>query len=334
MVRPMLGDLELEQVQLVESDEDQVVVRHSVPALEGDFLQDLGRRGARVSLTGVLTAPETKDSLADLRTRFHAGDPVAFVSDITSATAVDQVLVERMDVRELAGRPSMFEYHLTLRELNEAEPVDTEEVIVPPPPPPTVTDGKLAVTVVVEGDPGFDMDRVKVSVTGTEEKSGASLDRQLTNRTRPDTWFEDPFPAGRYTASALVDDNATPTGQREVLTGSTEVRVVEGATATATITLRRGGKIGTVFVITFHFDTSFVEPCMRHVLQRVLEFSGAHTDQKLLVVGDTDLTGSDQYNQALSERRARATFAIARDSRISLSVMPRSPSPGCRWCRP
>ena len=27
MVRPMLGDLELEQVQLVESDEDQVVVR-------------------------------------------------------------------------------------------------------------------------------------------------------------------------------------------------------------------------------------------------------------------------------------------------------------------
>jgi outer membrane protein OmpA-like peptidoglycan-associated protein len=310
VVRPMLGDLELEQVQLVESDEDQVVVRHRVPALEGDFLQDVGRRGARVSLTGVLTAPETKDSLADLRTRFHAGDPVPFVSDITSATAVDQVLVERMDVRELAGRPSVFEYHLTLRELTEAEPVGTEDVVIPPPPPPTVTDGKLAVTVVVEGDPGFDMDRVKVSVTGTQEKSGVSLDRQLTNRTRPDTWFEDPFPAGQYTASALVDDNATPTGQREVLTGSAEVRVVEGATATATITLRRGGKIGTVFVITFHFDKSFIEPCMRHVLQQVLEFSGAHTDQKLLIVGDTDLTGSDQYNQALSERRARATFAM------------------------
>jgi Putative peptidoglycan binding domain/OmpA family len=310
VVRPMLGDLELEQVQLVETDEDQVVVRHRVPALEGDFLQDLGRRGARLSLTGVLTAPDTKDSLAELRARFHAGDPVAFVSDISSATAVDRVLVERMDVRELAGRPSAFEYHLTLRELTEAEPVDTEDVDIPPPPPPTVTDGKLAVTVVVEGDPAFDMDRVRVSVRGTEETSGATVNRVLTTRTRPDTWFEDPFPAGSFTAEALVDDNRTPTGQHEVLTGSAEVRVVEGATASVTITLRRGAKIGTVFVVHFHFDKAFVEPCMRHVLRHVLEYSDDHPDERLLVVGHTDLTGGDDYNQALSERRARAVFAM------------------------
>lgn len=309
MARPMLGDLELEQVQLVESDEDQVVVRHHVPALETDLLQDLGRRGARLTLSGVLSAPPRAEHLADLRRSFLAGDPVPFVSDISTATAVDQVLVERMEVREVAGRPEALEYHLTLRELTEAEPVDTDDVVIPPPPPPTVTDGKLAVTVVVEGDPAFDMARVRVSVHGTQA-DGTPLDRVLTERVRPDTWFADPFPAGDYTAQALVDDDATPTGQRETLTGSATVRVVEGETATVTIVLRRGARVATVFVVHFDFDKAFVEPCMRRVLAEVVAHLAADPDLYLAVVGHTDLTGGDEYNQALSERRARAVYAM------------------------
>ncbi|NYI59201.1 peptidoglycan-binding protein [Cellulomonas soli] len=306
----MLGDLELEQVQVVTTDEDQVVVRHPVPALEGDFLQDLGRRGARLTLTGVLTRPDVHTGLAALREQFHAGDPVPFVSDISTATLVDQVVVERMDVREVAGRPSAYEYALTLRELTEAEPVTVEPVIIPPPPPPPVEQAQLSVTVVVEGDPAFDMDRVHVSVRGTQDEDALPLDRVLTNRIRPDTWFEDPFPAGSYTAEALVDDTATPTGQREVLSGSAPVRVVDGAVTSVTIVLRRGAKVGTVLVITFHFDKAFVEPCERHVLARVVERARAHADERLLIVGHTDKVGSDAYNQALSERRGRATYAM------------------------
>ena len=287
-----------------------MVTRHPVPGLEGDFLQDLGRRAARVRLTGVLTATDTVEHLGTLREKFHTGEPVGFVSDITSATLVDQVLIERMDVVELAGRPSAFEYRFDLRELLEAAPVDTEDVIIPPPPPPDVENGKLAVTVVVEGDPAFDMDRVRVSVHGTEQKTGTDLNRVLTNRTGPSVWFEDPFPAGDYTADALVDDNQTPTGQREVLTGSATVHIDDGQVASVTITLRRGAKVGTVFVITFHFDKAFVEPCMRHVLQQVEEYAGKHADEKLLVVGHTDLVGPPTYNQALSERRGRATYAM------------------------
>ena len=45
-VRPMLGTLELQQVQQVEVDQDGVFAAHEVPALEGDFDQPLGRRSA------------------------------------------------------------------------------------------------------------------------------------------------------------------------------------------------------------------------------------------------------------------------------------------------
>ncbi|WP_328331072.1 peptidoglycan-binding protein [Kribbella sp. NBC_00382] len=306
----MLGDLELEQVQLVETGEDQVVTRHQVPGLEGDFLQDLGRRAAQVRLTGVLTAADTLPHLADLRKSFHAGEPVAFVSDITSATLVDRVLIERMDVREAAGRPNAFEYRFALREFLPAEKIDTEDVIIPPPPPPDVETGKLSVTVVVEGDPAFDMDRVKLTVHGVETESTKELDRTLTNRIRPDVWFEDPFPAGEYTVDALVDDTATPTGQREVLTGSAAVKVQDGQVAAVTVILRRGAKVGTVFAIHFRFDKAFVEPCLRHVLQAAAAYSDKHPDEVLVISGHTDLVGSPAYNQALSERRGRATYAM------------------------
>lgn len=310
MARPMLGDLELEQVQRVATSEDQVVTRHQVPGLEGDFQQVLGRRGARLRLTGVLTAAETLPHLAELRTRFHAGDPVAFVSDISTASGVDQVLIERMDVREVAGRPTAYEYRFVLREFTEPEAIDTEDVVIPPPPPPEVETGKLSVTVEVEGDPSFDMNRVRVNVRGRASKGLVDVNRALTKRIRPDSWFEEDFPAGDYTADALVDDTATPTGQREVLTGSATVQVRDGVVAAIKITLRRGAKVGTVFVIHFRFDKAFVEPCMRHVLQQVVEYSGKHPDERVLISGHTDLTGSDAYNQALSERRARATYAM------------------------
>jgi outer membrane protein OmpA-like peptidoglycan-associated protein len=310
MARPMLGDLELEQVQVVQADEDQLVTRHPVPGLEGDFWQVLGRRGTQFSLTGILTAPDTVEHLGELRSRFHAGDPVSFVSDISTATLVDQVLIERMEVRELAGRPSAFEYAFVLREFLEATPVDTEEVDIPPPEPPDVETGKLSVTVVVEGEPGFDMDRVKVTAHGTEDASGAEVTRVLTNKTADNVWFEDPFPAGAFTVEALVDDTATPTGQREVLTGSATARVQNGPVTSVTIVLRRGAKIGTIHTIHFHFDKAFVEPCMRHVLQQVVRYAGDHPDERLLIVGHTDLVGISAYNQALSERRGRATHAM------------------------
>lgn len=299
----MLDDVELEQVQVVETDDDHVVVRHDVPALETAFLQRLGRRAERIDLSGVLTAPVTGESLATLRGRFLAGRPVPFVSDITSATGVGQVLIEEMHVRDVAGNPDRFEYRFLLREFVPGRPVTTTTIEIPPPPPPPVLDATLSVTVIVEGEPTFDFDRVVVSASGTRS-DGQALQRVLTNRVTPNVWEESPFPPGSYTVTATVP------GEPE-LTGSAAAEVREGETAAVTIVLRRGTPTARRLVVTFRFDSAFVEPCQREVLHQMTRLLGSSPDDRLVLVGHTDLVGPPEYNQSLSERRGRSVFAMA-----------------------
>ena len=108
MPRPMLDGVELEQVQKVEAEDEEVLAQHGVPALEGDFLQDLGRRVTRLTLTGVITGADSGDQLKTLREKFRSATPVPFVEDIAVATKVDKVLIEEFGVRELAGKPQRF----------------------------------------------------------------------------------------------------------------------------------------------------------------------------------------------------------------------------------
>lgn len=306
MARPMLDDLELQQVQTIEVDGDQVWVQHGIPALEGDFLQGLGRRASQVTLTGVLTGAEVADSLKKLRDKFRAAAPVTFVADIATAIRLDQVLIEEMGVRELAGRPARFEYAFTLREFTPATPT---EIIIPPPPPPPppprTLESVLEVEVIVEGDSAFDHSRTVIRVQGRDE-SGTAVDRTLPNDDpavrQGNLWTVNPFPAGTYTVTA--------TTQAPQMTGSAAVALPLGQTQRAVITLRQGQTIATAFVIHYTFDRAFVEPCMRHVLRQVADFAAAHRDQRFIIVGHTDESGSDTYNQSLSERRARGAHAF------------------------
>ena len=299
----MLSDLELEMVDEIESDQDRVLAQHPVPGLEGDFLQELGRRATTITLTGVLAGEEVGEELKGLRERFLAAQPVPFAADIATATRVDDVMIEEMGVRELAGKPQLFEYAFTLREFVPPPPPRQ----VPPPviPPPRIEPeaGVLEVEVVVEGRPDFDFSTVVVQVSGTRE-DGTPHAATLSNRTA-NLWTEVQFPPGSYVASAAVV--GPPAMQNQ------EPAVVRGGQLTHVRIVLRSGNVPLVarfFVIHFHFDNAFVEPCMRPVLEQVAAHAAANPDDRLLVVGHTDLTGSEPYNQSLSERRARATFAF------------------------
>jgi len=298
-IKPMLDDVELQQVQEVEAEDQEVLEQQSVPALEGDFLQDLRRRATRVSVSGVLSGDQAGDALKKLREKFQAATPLPFTSDVASATKVDKVLIEEMGVREIAGNPLRFEYAFTLREFIAPPAPEVEPPPPPPPPPPKVDTGTLVVEVIVENQPAFDFSKVTVSVDGTKD-DGTALSQTLANRVE-NVWTQEQMPPGRYTARAVVTDPA--------MSGSADAVVRAGQTTKVTITLKAGPPVAVTFVVHFWFDKAFVEPCMLEVLKQVSDYAAAHTGQRLLIVGHTDLVGSDDYNQSLSERRSRAVYA-------------------------
>jgi outer membrane protein OmpA-like peptidoglycan-associated protein len=302
--KPMLDDVELQHVQKVEAEDEQVLAQHAVPVLEGDFLQDLGRRVTRITLVGVMVGPEAGEQLKTLRLKFRNAEPVSFVSDISTATTVDKVLIEEFGVRELAGKPARFEFTLTLREFLPPPPPEQEEPPPPPPPPepelPDVETGKLVVQVIVEGQPDFDFGKLSVTAEVPQE-DGPSLSRTLVNREN-NIWTEEGLPPGEYTIKA-VEANPEP------VVGTTKASVLPGQTAQAQLTVQAGSLIAKQLIVHFRTDRSFVEPCMRAVLRRAALHAKSNSKDKLLIVGHTDKVDTPAYNQSLSERRARSVFA-------------------------
>ena len=58
--------------------------------------------------------------------------------------------------------------------------------------------------------------------------------------------------------------------------------------------------------VTFAFDSAAVQPQFRPTLDQVAQTLGSYNQTYIDVLGHTDSTGTDAYNQALSERRAQS----------------------------
>lgn len=333
--RTLLDEVELPQAQCVAEDDAHVLAQHAVPALEGDFLQRLERRASRVSVAGVLTGAGAREGLGRLRKQLRAAAPVDFVADITTATRVGRVLIEALEVRELAGKPERWEYALTLREYQAAPAPVTKEPPAPPPEPeeprePDVTTGTLLVEVVMEGDPSWNPAEATVTTTGLKGPD-AGTERTLADRAG-NVWTADGLHAGEFRARASVG----PAGARTAFATAT-VEAGKKVRVLLTLPAQPAAAVAKAFVVHFRIDNAFVEPCMREVLRRAVAFgntAGEGLGDRLLIVGHTDRTDVQGYNQPLSERRARAVHAFltfGRDPEGAVAewdALRREPKPG------
>jgi hypothetical protein len=229
MAQPMLGEVELQLVQNILVDENQILNLHSIPALEGDFFQKLGRRISRITLTGVITGTESGEGLRTLREKFRAAEPVSFVADIATATKLDRVVIEAMDVRELAGKPERFEYALTLREFI-APPTDRSITEQSNSQPENQTDsqaidaeiaqeatelqeqavtqieaelGTIEITVELN-DLTIDLSQVQIQVQG-ESEDGQTITFLLSNPENG-VFRKMDVPVGQYTATLVIPE--------------------------------------------------------------------------------------------------------------------------------
>jgi hypothetical protein len=118
-MRPMIDDLELPQVQEIETSDRRRLAEHRAPGQDGSLLQDLGRRSTRIVLYGVASGADSLDFVGKLDEKFRSGGPFPFADDIVADADIDKVIVDDLRFEELAGKPERFAYMLTLREHQE-----------------------------------------------------------------------------------------------------------------------------------------------------------------------------------------------------------------------
>ena len=142
IIRPMIGEVEVPSIERVATTESRRLATIGVPGLAGDLTHDLGSASLAVEIIGSLAGDEAReDFLGALRPPFQAGEPVDFVADITTATELEQVLIERLDVDEVNQAAGGFRYRIVLRQHVE-----------PPAPPPAVDDFGLDLGILDEID--------------------------------------------------------------------------------------------------------------------------------------------------------------------------------------
>lgn len=125
----MLGDWEIPRIESMQAIESRHFVELPVPGRVGSLFQDLNTRPTRIVVSGSVYTDDLRDEfLESLRQKFQAGEPVTFVADILTATEVQYVIIEELDLRESAERPDEMNYLVVLRES-------------PPPPPPPALGG-------------------------------------------------------------------------------------------------------------------------------------------------------------------------------------------------
>ncbi len=95
------------------------IVELKVPGSSGNVLQDMGREPITILIKGEVWGPDAKATVTSLKTKSDTGDSVPFTSDLLAAASVTEVIIEELEVDQVAGNPTRYRYLMLLREYKE-----------------------------------------------------------------------------------------------------------------------------------------------------------------------------------------------------------------------
>lgn len=140
---PLIGDIALSAVQLVEHQQDGGFVSTRIAGLPGELQQRLARPSHRIRLAGVLHGPDALSSLGTLQKAAQDGKELTFAADITTALDLKQVVIASFWAQAEAGAPDRYLYEVVVVES-------------PPLPPPAQVSAFGGLGDFGLGDLGFD----------------------------------------------------------------------------------------------------------------------------------------------------------------------------------
>ncbi|MES0488419.1 MAG: DNA circularization N-terminal domain-containing protein [Leptospirales bacterium] len=124
-----LAEIELKRVHRIVTQEPTAFVRHAIPGMDGDMVQNLGRGSVRLLIEGIFYGPEAANDLEKLRGLYRKAQPVEFLAEITGQSYFGEVTLEDYRVWQLASEPDQYSYTLTIAEY--LKPPEPETVEVP-----------------------------------------------------------------------------------------------------------------------------------------------------------------------------------------------------------
>ena len=111
-----IANIELTGIQAILTDEGQRSARLEIPGGSGSVVQELGRSSAALALEGLMLGEEALEALESLRQKQVKAEPVSFAADIISGADFTDVLIEALNVKQVAGHRNRYWYRLEIRE--------------------------------------------------------------------------------------------------------------------------------------------------------------------------------------------------------------------------
>lgn len=119
-----LGKIELNRVHKIVTLEQADWVVHRIPGQLGNLVQDLGRDSVRLEISGIFYGQKASDDLEFLRKIHKQRTAVDFVAEIVGEAYFSQVVLEKIEVWQIARSPEEFSYRLIVTEYVEPPQLD------------------------------------------------------------------------------------------------------------------------------------------------------------------------------------------------------------------